>query len=119
MIGAEGRIGGYTLFAEWRSLRGSPPKDRDFALGLGPVVVTPDELDPAAAPIVVRIDGSERSRPELPPFDWESAVELAASGTTLRAGDVLAGPCAASVAAAAGPVELGLAGIGVLTQFAP
>ena len=119
MIGAEGRIGGYTLFAEWRSPHGSPPKDRDFALGLGPVVVTPDELDPAAAPIVVRSDGSERSGAELPPFDWESAVELAASGTTLRSGDVLAGPSSASVAPGAGPVELDLAGIGILTQFAP
>ena len=91
MIGAEGRIGGYTLLAEWRSPQGSPPKDPDFALVLGPIVVTPDELDPAAAPIVVRSDGSERSVPSCLPSTG-SGGRLAASGTTLRPGDVLAGP---------------------------
>ncbi len=46
VIGAEGRIGGVTLLAEWRASGRVVPKDRDFALVLGPVVVTPDELDP-------------------------------------------------------------------------
>jgi hypothetical protein len=116
VIGAVGRIGGYTLFAEWRADGVSPPKDRDFALGLGPVVSTPDELDPAADAVVVRVDGVERLRVELPSFDWEAAVAFAAAGTTLRPGDVLAGPCAASVDALSGSVELDLPGIGVLTQ---
>lgn len=116
VIGAEGRIGGYTLFAEWRAEGVQPPKDRDFALGLGPVVVTPDELDRAAGSIVVRVDGAERLRAE-PPFDWEAAVAFAAAGTALRPGDVLAGPCAAPVGPIAGTVELDLPGIGVLAQI--
>ena len=45
---------GFTLLAEWRGPALDPPKDRDFALGLGPVVVTSDELDP---------DGLEAHRP--------------------------------------------------------
>ena len=32
----------YTLLAEWRRSARRPPKDRDFALGLGPVAVTTD-----------------------------------------------------------------------------
>ena len=94
-----------------------PPKDRDFALGLGPVVVTPDELDRAAGSIVVRVDGAERLRAEPPPFDWEAAVAFAAAGTALRPGDVLAGPCTGPVGPAAGTVELDLSGIGVLAQI--
>lgn len=117
VIGAEGRIGGYTLFAEWRSQNGSPPKDRDFALGLGPVVSTQDELDPTASTIVVRTDGREQTRDVMPPFDWQAATAFAAAGTTLRSGDVIAGPCSASVAPVAGSVELDLPGIGVLPQF--
>ncbi len=118
VIGADGRIGGYTLLAEWRAEGVSQPKDRDFALGLGPVVSTPDELEPTAGVIVVRVDGVDRLRAELPSFDWAAAVTFAAAGTTLRPGDVLAGPCAAPVGLVAGPVELDLTGIGVLAQTA-
>ena len=46
------------------------PKDRDFALLLGPAVETEHE------------DG----------FDWEAARALAAANTRLRPGDLLAGP---------------------------
>jgi hypothetical protein len=45
VMGAEGAIGGFTVLADWRAPSVEPPKDRDFALGLGPVVVTPDEFD--------------------------------------------------------------------------
>ena len=44
-MGAGGEIGGFTVLAEWRAPGIEPPKDRDFALGLGPVVVTSDEVD--------------------------------------------------------------------------
>ena len=59
----------------WRRARGcSPaPKDRDFALLLGPLVVTPDEHRPAG-------------------LQWEAALALAAANTRLRPGDILAGP---------------------------
>jgi len=118
VIGAEGQIGGYTLFAEWRSVGVASPKDRDFALGLGPVLATPATLDPTPEAIVVRVGGIERLRAELPPFDWEAAVVFAAARTALRPGDVLAGPCAGSVDSVVGPVELDLTGIGVLAQTA-
>jgi len=118
VIGAEGRIGGYTLFAEWRANGVPPPKDRDFALGLGPVVATPDELDPSAGMLTVRVDGAERLRTGLPRFDWQAAVDLAAAATALRPGDVLAGPCAEPVGSAAGGVEIDLPGIGLLAQRA-
>ena len=44
VVGADGAIGGFTMLAEWRAPALEPPKDRDFALGLGPVVVTADEF---------------------------------------------------------------------------
>ena len=97
----------------WGAAEGS-----DFALGLGPVVATPDELDPTPEAIVVRVGGSERLRAELPPFDWEAAVAFASAGTALRPGDVLAGPCAGPVDSVAGPVELEVPGIGALAQRA-
>jgi hypothetical protein len=70
VIGAGGAIGGWTGLVEWRSPGLASPKDRDFALLLGPTVVT----DFA--------DG----------FEWEEARALAAANTRLRPGDVLAGP---------------------------
>jgi hypothetical protein len=70
VIGAGGAIGGWTGLVEWRAPGLASPKDRDFALLLGPTVVT----DFA--------DG----------FDWEQARALAEANTRLRPGDVLAGP---------------------------
>ena len=115
VIGAEGAIAGFSLFAEWRRDGGTPPKDRDFALVLGPVVATPDELDPSATTIVVRADGSDVARIDPSAFDWTAAVALAAQGTTLRPGDVLAGP-GDPISGLTGGVELEADGIGVLVQ---
>ena len=70
VIGADGAIAGWTGLVEWRAPELAAPKDRDFALLLGPTVET--ELE----------DG----------FDWEAARELAAGNTRLRPGDLLAGP---------------------------
>jgi hypothetical protein len=86
VMGTHGEIGGYTVLAEWRARGGRSPKDRDFALGLGPVVATPDELPP----------------PDEGDFDWSAAVELAAAGTVLYPGDVLAAPAAEPLVAEAG-----------------
>ena len=100
VIAAGGEIGGFTVLAEWRAAGVAPPKDRDFALGLGPVVVTPDAAEPAA-------DG----------FDWSAAVELAAAGTALYPGDILASPAAEPIAGGAGSVvAVEIAGIGILEQ---
>lgn len=98
VIGDAGEIGGFTVLAEWRA-RGLPvPKDRDFALGLGPVVVTPDECAP-------------------PGLDWGAAVALAAAGTRIYPGDVIAGPVAETRDAEPGAtVALEIAGIGALEQ---
>ena len=101
VIGTEGEIGGFTGLAEWRAPDLAPPKDRDFALGLGPVVVTPDELaDPS------------------PRFDWGAAVELAATGTVLYPGDLVVAP-AHEVLDGVEPgasVSLAVQGIGTLEQ---
>jgi 2-keto-4-pentenoate hydratase/2-oxohepta-3-ene-1,7-dioic acid hydratase in catechol pathway len=70
VIGAEQAVGGFTLLNEWHApqLRGS--KARDFAISLGPVVVTPDELETAG--------------------DWAPLVEHVARNTRLYPGDILA-----------------------------
>jgi hypothetical protein len=111
VIGADGEIGGFTGFAEWRRSGPAPPKDRDFALGLGPVVVTPDELD--SVEVRVRVDGSERLRGDAG-FDWDAARDLAARDTRLHPGDVLAAPAHGEVAVGGSTVEVELTGIGVL-----
>lgn len=93
VVGLDGAIGGWTGLAEWRAPELAPPKDRDFALLLGPLVDT--ELD----------DG----------FDWESARALAALHTRLRPGDLLAGPVLElREDVAGGPVALEIPGIGRL-----
>jgi hypothetical protein len=100
VMGAHGEIGGYTVLADWRATGVPPPKDRDFALGLGPVVVTPDEAGR-------RDDG----------FDWGAAVELASSGTALYPGDILAAPASDALQGdPGGTVSVEIAGIGALEQ---
>lgn len=93
VIGLDGAIGGYTGLAEWLAPELEPPKGRDFALVLGPVV----ETEP--------VDG----------FDWEAARALAELNTRLRPGDLLAGPpLARREDVPSGPLELAIAGIGTL-----
>jgi len=116
VIGAGGAIGGYTGFVEWRRPSLAPPKDRDFALALGPAVVTPEDLD-SPLDVVVRVEG-DSVQAEAPAFDWERAKQLAARGTTLRPGDLLAGPAVRSpvTARTGASVEVELGSIGVLRQ---
>jgi len=100
VIGAEGAIGGFTVMNDWsaRDLQRSemkvglgPAKGKDFATSLGPVVVTPDELDGSSGTMVARVNGEERSRGELGDmhFSWEQIVAHAARNTRLLPGDVL------------------------------
>jgi hypothetical protein len=116
VIGTAAAIGGFTGFVEWRRPSVAPPKDRDFALALGPVVVTPEDLDSPLS-VVVRAEG-DGLEAEAPAFDWERARQLAARGTTLRPGDILAGPAVLNSVAVVtgGPVEVELGSIGVFRQ---
>src|SRR5207248_1418035 len=43
VIGAEGTVGGFTLMNDWFAPGLTGAKARDFAISLGPAVVTPDE----------------------------------------------------------------------------
>lgn len=96
VIGLDGAIGGWTGLAEWRAPELVPPKDRDFALVLGPVVDT--ELGDC--------------------FGWEAARSLAELNTKLRPGDLLAGPVLTlHKDVASGPLELELGGVGTLSTI--
>ena len=93
VIGLDGAIGGWTGLAEWRATELEPPKDRDFALVLGPVVDTELEDD----------------------FDWEAARALAELNTRLRPGDLLGGPVLElREDVAGGPLDLVIDGVGTL-----
>jgi hypothetical protein len=93
IVGAEGAAGGFTILGELRAAGLEPPKDRDFALFLGPVVDT---------------------KAEVAPFDWDAALAHAAANTTLRAGDVVAAPPVQRSRLEPGPFELAVDGLGVL-----
>ncbi|MCE3286964.1 MAG: fumarylacetoacetate hydrolase [Gaiellaceae bacterium] len=118
VIGAAGEPAAFTILAEWRDPARRPPKDRDFALGLGPVAVTADVLDPDGRTIAIHVDGIERASGAFTGFEWPAAVALAAEGTRLYAGDLIAGPGVAvgEVIAPGSRVELEVDGIGVLEQ---
>jgi len=127
VIGLDGAIGGFTLANDWsirdlaaaeRAAGFGPSKSSDFALSLGPVVVTPD--DPIGPSLVARVNGEERCGTDLRELvhPWEELVAHAARGTELRPGDILV---ARAPAGATGPtlqrgdvVELECEGIGVL-----
>ena len=100
IVGAEGRIGGFTIMNDWsaRDLQRAemrvglgPSKGKDFATSLGPIVVTPDEFDGSSGTMVARVNGEERSRGELADmhYSWEAIVAHAARNTKLHPGDVL------------------------------
>ena len=100
IIGADGRIGGFTVMNDWsaRDLQRKemrvglgPSKGKDFATSLGPVVVTPDEFEGASGTMVARVNGEERSRGSLADMyhSWDTIVAHAARNTHLRPGDVL------------------------------
>jgi fumarylacetoacetate (FAA) hydrolase len=100
IVGAEGRIGGFTVMNDWsaRDLQRQemrvglgPAKGKDFATSLGPIVVTPDEFDGSSATMTARVNGEERSRGELADMyhGWDAIVAHAARNTHLRPGDVL------------------------------
>lgn len=120
VVGADEALAGYTLLADWRRPGLGPPKDRDFALGLGPLLATPEELEPDGPEAGVRVGGDERLRGRFHGFDWAAARERAAAGTSLRPGDLLAGPPLGVVGGveSGDEVEIDVGGIGTLVQRA-
>lgn len=119
VMGAPGVVAGFSAFAEWRDPTRTAPKDRDFALGLGPSVCTVDALDPDGLGAIVRVDDRLEHTGAFVGFDWAAAVALAAERTELRPGDVLAGPGLGVVEVTAGSaVELEVEGVGVLASSA-
>jgi Domain of unknown function (DUF2437) len=118
MIGAEGALAAFTILAEWRDPARPAPKDRDFALGLGPVAVTANAFDPGGGAQIVRVDGADRARQPAVPFDWPAAVSLAGDRTRLYPGDLVAGPsCGLVEGIVSGSVAaIDVDGIGVLEQ---
>ena len=114
---AEGAVVGFTGLLELRAPELAPPKDRDFGLVLGPVVVTTDDAAPEHPALALGVDGGEWWSGTAPAFDWDGARTDAEAGTSLRTGDLLVGPAAGVVAGIPAGARLALAieGIGELT----
>ena len=94
IVGADGEVAAYTQLVEWLAPRLEGAKRNDFALALGPVALTPDEL---------------------PGMEWEPRLELAVRDTRLYPGDLLAAPGVAGVPARAGEdLAVGVEPFGVL-----
>jgi 2-keto-4-pentenoate hydratase/2-oxohepta-3-ene-1,7-dioic acid hydratase in catechol pathway len=99
VVGA-GVIGGFTLMNDWCAPALTGAKASDFAMSLGPVVVTPDEYDGGRV-------------------DWYALLDHAERNTRFYPGDIVAGP----VLQASGPhragdvVEVALDGVGVLRNY--
>ena len=100
VIGAEGKIAGFTVMNDWsaRDVQRAemrvglgPAKGKDFATSFGPVLVTSDEFDGSAGVMIARVNGEERSRGELGAMyhGWDALLAQAARNTTLRPGDII------------------------------
>ncbi len=95
---------GYTIFNDFsaRDAQGAempgglgPAKGKDFdgANAFGPCIVTADEIaDPYALPMIVRVNGEERSRGNSRDMHWkfEDVIAYVSQGETLRPGEILA-----------------------------
>jgi 2-keto-4-pentenoate hydratase/2-oxohepta-3-ene-1,7-dioic acid hydratase in catechol pathway len=92
VIGADNTIGGYTLANTWLAPDLPGAKSRDFALSLGPVVVT--ELGRCV--LRASVGGRDSYAEATVEPHWDELVAHAALNTRLRPGDLLivdAGPC--------------------------
>jgi 2-keto-4-pentenoate hydratase/2-oxohepta-3-ene-1,7-dioic acid hydratase in catechol pathway len=126
MIGAEGEIGGFTVANDWtarelaraeRAAGFGPGQSTGFALSLGPILVTPDELEETR--LVARVNGEERCGADTRELvhRWPELVAAASRNTKLRPGDVLLARLNGGEGPALRPgdvVELEAEGIGVL-----
>jgi fumarylacetoacetate (FAA) hydrolase len=122
VVDARGEIAGFTLMNDWsaRDVQArevtvglGPHKAKDFAISLGPWLVTPDELpyEDGRLQLVasVSVNGRELSRCDAAEqhFPWPELLAHAAAGTRLRPGDVLgSGTLAGGCLLELGPQEL-------------
>jgi 2-keto-4-pentenoate hydratase/2-oxohepta-3-ene-1,7-dioic acid hydratase in catechol pathway len=103
---AEGHIAGYMLLCDWSArdlqmnempLRLGPAKGKDTANTLGPMLVTPDELEPFRSgqgfdlEMTGSVNGEQVSHGRWNTIDWGFAdmITYASRGTRLRVGDVI------------------------------
>jgi 2-keto-4-pentenoate hydratase/2-oxohepta-3-ene-1,7-dioic acid hydratase in catechol pathway len=93
-------VAGYTLFCDWsardlQALEGvlgiGQAKGKDGATTLGPFLVTPEEVDPAAIDLRASVNGRELTTGSTAQMDWSFAELIAytSRGTRLRPGDVI------------------------------
>lgn len=130
---ASSLIFGYTLMNDWSARdiqreemagRLGPAKSKDFATSFGPVVVTPDEIDPADLPLTARVDGEVWARGNLGDAHWTFPQMIAhvSQSEDVLPGDVygsgtFGGGCGLDLGRLLEPgavVELEAPGIGVL-----
>lgn len=128
-------VAGYTVandisVRDWqrRTLQWFQGKAWDATTPLGPVVVTPDELDPVAGvDVICRVNGVERQRGNTSTLVFDSAALLSyvSTFTTLRPGDVVLTGTPGGVGMGMDPptyladgdlVETEIPGIGTLTN---
>lgn len=90
----------------------TPPKDRDFAIVLGPWFTT---LDEARSTPEVRVTGGVvTAAATADDVDWEAARRFAGANTRLRVGDLLLAPPSVVADVPPGPVALDVDGLGRL-----
>ena len=140
---AAAAVVGYTVMNDWSArdiqraemeLSLGPAKGKDFATSLGPVLVTADELDPAAGAMRAWVNGRLYGEGDLADCWWSPAemTAYAAESTVVAAGDVFGsgtagGGCILELSLTHGPehypwlepgdvVELEIEGIGRLVN---
>ena len=104
VLGEGGEIAGFTLFNDWSArdvqrqemtVGLGPAKGKDFAISLGPWLVTPDELPWSDGRLDVEawvtVNGEELSRTRSAEmhWTWKEVIAHAGRDTRLRAGDVI------------------------------
>ena len=104
VVGGDGEIAAFTLLNDWsaRDVQRAemtvglgPAKGKDFAISLGPWLVTPDELPYEEGRLrleaTAAVNGTELTRTDAAEqhFSWPELLAHAARDTRLRPGDVL------------------------------
>jgi 2-keto-4-pentenoate hydratase/2-oxohepta-3-ene-1,7-dioic acid hydratase in catechol pathway len=101
---ARASIFGYTIFNDWsardeqfRAMQAGainlgPARGKDFCNGVGPCIVTADEIpEPYALDMIVRVNGEEVSRGNSSGmhFKFEDLLAFLSEGTTLHPGELI------------------------------